>query len=792
MSNLVGQQIKHYRIDALLGEGGMGAVYHAYNLNLARPVALKMMHRQFAVQPQFQQRFMQEAQAVARLSHPSIVIIHDFDSVNGEYFIVMELVAGISLGAYIRELAERRQVIKLSETAHIVAQVADALDYAHLEGIVHRDIKPDNILIKPLSRPDRLQEPPLRALVTDFGLAKLLEGGIETATGTFMGTMPYMSPEQALAKPIDGRSDLYSLGVVHYQLATGQLPFDIQSPTDAVMKHLHETPREPRQLQPGLPEALAQVIVKSLEKQPENRFQTGREMAESLRQAAAQLTDKDVTSFITASDRAVVSMVTRLAMPDTDSTPEPISPQFETGSRIVVARKGMTSLTYKLDKPTVVIGRTADNDIVLMDDKVSRHHAQLTFTETGWQLTDLNSTNGTFLNNSKLLPNVAQTWHIDVNLRIGDFWLRLEKEAVSTDDRPVMKHSDGTVVAIEEIRSSPGTGVGIHLLTQKMTMAPGGTAVFPLIILNQGNLVDHLTTTVIGLPTSWLSDEIPATHLMPGEQQEVTVTIRPPHSPQSKAGIHPFQIRVTSQATPGDFAEIQGELNLTPFYDFQLECRPQKLTSSNEGEFTINVMNQGNADMTVQMTAVDPEEACVFTFHPTQLTVPSSDTATAKMTISSKTQPAANKSYPFTVSARSIEPGNLQRQCQGIWEQLPVADTAPAPPPAIEMTPPPAKPTTLPEPVPQKAETPRPPVRPIDLPESIVSKEAKPHRMAGCAVLILGLIITAGVGWGIGAASYDMLPRDIADGGSLALAILVWLGGLIFTIRRARKTWNRA
>jgi serine/threonine protein kinase len=773
MSRLVGQQIKHYRIDALLGEGGMGAVYRAYDLNLARPVALKMMHRQFAGQSQFQQRFMQEAQAIARLRHVSIVIIHDFDNVNGEYFIVMELVPGISLGTYIKELADRRQVILLSETVHIIAQVADALDYAHLEGIIHRDVKPDNILIKQLTRPDRPETPPLRSLVTDFGLAKLVEGGVETATGTFMGTLPYMSPEQALAQPIDGRSDLYSLGIVLYQLATGQLPFDIQSPTDAVMKHLHETPPEPRQLQPGLPRDLAQVIVKSLEKQPENRFQTGEEMADALYHAAAQLTDKDVTSFVTASDHAVVSMVTRLAASQVESSPPPAAPEFVPGSRVVITRKEMTSLTYQLGKPIVIIGRTPDNDIVLNDDQVSRHHAQLTFTETGWQITDLNSTNGTFLNHAKLLPRVPQNWHTPVLVRIGDFWLRLEQAHPPPDEAPVLVRSDGTVVAFDEISSSPGTGIAVHLVTDTQTIPPGGTAVFPLIILNQSSLVDHFTISVMDLPESWLSDEVPTLRLMPSEQQDVTVTIRPPYSPQSTAGAHPFHFRVTSQATPDDFAEIRGELNLTAFHDFQLECRPQRLTSSDTGEFTIHVTNQGNAEVNVQLTAVDPEEACSFTFQPTQLTVPSSDTAAVQMIISSKTQPAATKTHTFTVSARSAAADNLQRQCQGAWEQIPAAET----------TSPQAKPTAFPEPLPGAVEKPRLPVRPTDLPESIVSHEVKPRRMAGCGALILGLIITAAVGWGIGAASYPVL----ADTGSLVLAGLIWLSGLIISIRRARK-----
>ncbi len=784
MNNLIGRQIKHYRMDALLGEGGMGAVYRAYDLNLARPVALKIMHRQLASQSKFQKRFMQEAQAVARLSHSSIVVVHDFDNDNGEFYIVMELVPGISLGAYIKELAERRQVMRLSETAFIIAQVADALDYAHQAGIIHRDIKPDNILIKHLIRPERPSEPPLRAVVTDFGLAKLLEGGIETATGTFMGTLPYMSPEQALAKKVDNRSDVYSLGVVLYQLATGQLPFDIQTPTDAVMKHLHETPPEPRQLQPGLPEALAQVIVKSLAKQPDGRFQTGAEMAQALRQSTAQLTDEDATHFVTASQHVVVSLITRLATPYPDSLPEPISPEPASQDELIITRSGMTSYSYPLNKQTYTIGRTDENEIVLAGDQVSRHHARLEKHETGWQITDLNSTNGTFLGKTKLLPQMTEDWPENIPLRIGNFWLRL-KQALVSPANLTMVRPDGTIVAPEEIYSSPGTGqIGIHLLAPEVTITPGGTAVFPLIILNQGDLVDHFSVRVAGLPAPWPVDPVPVVRLMPGQQQEVVVSIRPPHSPHSRAGAHAFQISVAGQSPPQDAVEVQGRLHLTPFYDYQFDLRPQIRRSSDPGEFTINVQNQGNTDLIVQFTAVDTEDTCWFTFQPNQINVPAAGAAKTILTIGAKTTYADNKTHYFTITAQSIEASNLRPQCQGTWEQIPAIEPAQT----VPVSPKPA--TAPPEPTPRIIE-PLPPVRPMSLPEKITAKRVKPRRAAGCAVFILGAIITAAVGWGVGAGSDQILPNDIANGGSLALASVVWLGGFIYTIIRARKVWKR-
>jgi serine/threonine protein kinase len=428
MDDLIGKQIDQYQIEALLGEGGMGAVYRALDTNLARSVALKIMHRQYASQPQFQQRFLQEAQAAARLNHPNIVAIYNFYSNQSYLTIVMEYVRGLSLGAYIRQLAQRRQVMELSESLNIIAQVADALGYAHRLGVVHRDIKPDNILITQLEQSSRPDELPIRAKVTDFGLAKLLEGGIETQSGTFMGTLPYMSPEQALASAaLDGRSDIYSLGVVLYQLATGRLPFDIKTPTDAVMKHMHETPPPPRHIQPGLPLAVQNVIVKALAKQPEDRYQTAEAFAAALRRATSGLTAKDVTVFTTLAKTEVISLLTQIHEDMIVERPSRISPPLSSSSTetLTISRKGEAPRTINLGDEPLLLGRSASCEITLPADGISRHHARLERTPNGWQISDLGSTNGTFLDEVKLQPNIAEPWGSEQTVRIGPFFLQL-------------------------------------------------------------------------------------------------------------------------------------------------------------------------------------------------------------------------------------------------------------------------------------------------------------------------------------------------------------------------------
>lgn len=310
-----GQQIENYRIDGVIGEGGMGAIYRATDVNLMRPVAVKVMHGELAGDPAFQGRFLQEARAAARLDHPSIVRIYHFGRESGLLYIVMELIDGLSLGAYLRQLAQLNQVVRLEETLSLVAQAADALGYAHRQGVIHRDVKPDNILVKRLDHTERPGDPPLRAMVTDFGLAKLLETDTESQSGLLMGTLPYMSPEQVLDLPIDGRSDIYSLGVVLYQLATGKLPLDIRSPERAIQAHQYDEVPAPRAVHAGVPPAVEAVILRALARRAENRYQTAEELSADLRRAAAGLGNQEARAFAEDSASIVVSMVTEFPTP---------------------------------------------------------------------------------------------------------------------------------------------------------------------------------------------------------------------------------------------------------------------------------------------------------------------------------------------------------------------------------------------------------------------------------------------------------------------------------------------
>lgn len=412
MTNLVGQEIAHYRLDALVGDGGMGTVYKAYDQNLERIVAFKLMHAHFARQPEFRARLTQEAKTAAQLDHPSIVSIYDFGESDNGLFIAMEYIGGGSLRAHLKRLQSQKSFLPLKQSLQVCAQIADALDYAHRRRAIHRDVKPSNIILKRLSRPDAPGEQPFRAVLTDFGLVKLLEGNSMTRSGTTLGTPTYMSPEQCEGLPLDGRSDLYSLGVVLYELLTNKLPFQFKSLSEAVATHLKGTmPTPALQLKPDLPPIVDNLLSRALSKKPENRFSTGREMADAMRAAMYSLEEMPTQVFPRDSqeDRAGAGQ-NRVAA----------------GYRLRIETPGYGASYANLVRNEITIGRNADNDIVLPAEGVSRYHARLRAMQAGWAVIDLGGVNGTWLNGQRAKAEHSLPFEPGSKLEIGPYQLTLE------------------------------------------------------------------------------------------------------------------------------------------------------------------------------------------------------------------------------------------------------------------------------------------------------------------------------------------------------------------------------
>ncbi|MFY0544479.1 Stk1 family PASTA domain-containing Ser/Thr kinase [Brevibacillus sp. H7] len=288
-----------YQLEARIGGGGMAIVYKARDLILNRQVAVKVLRPQFGTDEDFVNRFRREAQAVASLSHPNVVGVYDVGQDGDTHYMVMEYVEGSTL----KEVINQRGALLVEEAVRIAVQICDALDHAHQNKIIHRDIKPHNILIGNNGR----------VKVTDFGIARAVTSTTITHTNSVLGSVHYFSPEQARGGITAEKSDIYSLGIVLYEMVTGQLPFSGESPISVALKHLQEPLPEPRQVKPDIPQSVENVILKALVKDPLLRYASAKEMLLDLETCLLpeRLNEKKINFPVDDEQTRVVPIITR-------------------------------------------------------------------------------------------------------------------------------------------------------------------------------------------------------------------------------------------------------------------------------------------------------------------------------------------------------------------------------------------------------------------------------------------------------------------------------------------------
>lgn len=270
--DLTGQNVGPYRILERCGQGGMAEVYKGYHPLIDRYVAIKVLRPSFADDEEFRTRFQREATAVARLRHPNIVQLYDFGRLGERYYMVMEFIEGGSLRERLQALHAAGEHVALRDVVVIVRGISAALDYAHRQGIVHRDVKPSNIMFSQEGDP----------VLTDFGIARMVKGGSLTMAGMSVGTPDYMSPEQGMGQPATPHSDIYALGVVLYEMLVGRRPFDADTPFAVVAQHIHGTFPSPRGQDPTFPEALERILRRALAKKPDDRYASALDLAQDL------------------------------------------------------------------------------------------------------------------------------------------------------------------------------------------------------------------------------------------------------------------------------------------------------------------------------------------------------------------------------------------------------------------------------------------------------------------------------------------------------------------------------
>lgn len=444
LNSLVGKSLGQFRIVERIGVGGMAMVFKAYQPTLDRYVAIKVLPAYHARDPVFVKRFEQEARSVAKLAHPNIVQIHDFGKSQGDImYIVMEYVDGGTLKDRLR------RALPVAEAADFIIQAAEGLDCAHRNGIVHRDVKPGNMLLRKDGH----------LLLSDFGIAKMLEGTTNlTRAGTGIGTPQYMSPEQGMGQPVDRRSDIYSLGIVFFHCLTGRVPFQGDSPITVTVKQMNEPLPIDRLAGERVPGQIIQVIQQMTAKQPAERYQSADAAIDAL------------TSALASSNLVLPRSWRGAPLPSLSQTPvdrarpsgqlagyatgnprvgqsHPVTPAsiincFRCGApnpstrlycttcgddlsnkrassdrylgpngrpvlaRLSIQNGAMAGRSYRFHQDVTTIGRTNGNDLVISGRTVSRRHARLWFADGRWFLEDLQSANGTLVNNVRIYQPV--------------------------------------------------------------------------------------------------------------------------------------------------------------------------------------------------------------------------------------------------------------------------------------------------------------------------------------------------------------------------------------------------
>lgn len=307
--DLSGRYLGKYELIERVGQGGMAQVYKAYQPTIERDVAVKVLYSHLAENQELLARFKREAKGLGQLRHPHIVSVIDFDSDDGWYYMVMDYIEGDTLQDYL----EHKGVLPVAEALHLTAQIAGALGYAHQKGSIHRDIKPGNVMF--------LDEAHTHAVITDFGIARLLDNATLTMSGSIAGTPAYMSPEAAQAQKVDARSDIYSVGVVLYEMVTGRTPYVGDTPLSVILKQVTDPLPSPLALNPDLPAPVDRILQKALAKNPDERYQTAVAMRQAIDEALAEIGETAV-AVSASSSLSGTAVLSTPAAPKVEATPE--------------------------------------------------------------------------------------------------------------------------------------------------------------------------------------------------------------------------------------------------------------------------------------------------------------------------------------------------------------------------------------------------------------------------------------------------------------------------------------
>ena len=608
MTTLVGRQIGEYRLEAPLGAGAVGETFRAVHLRTSNVVAVKIIHARLTTEGEFAKRFRRLLTTLTPLHGTHVLSIREFGEYQTKYLITTDLMTSGSL----RGLLQRRSKdLPLWQGLELIRQALHGLSAIHAQGICHQDLKPENILLD-RSGPTtpRGRAGSLSVRVADAALMQLSETGATVGGNMTFGSPVYLSPEQCRGAALDARSDIYSMGVVLYEVATGYPPFHIKTLGDAVEKHLHTPPPAPRSVSPALPPTLDALILRCLAKKSDDRFASAAELSAALDPIAAAIAPPPAPEVVLRDDRPRPIVTLR------DDRPAPV--EGSAGPKVVLRDE---SLIAPLGASLGVGGSPVPAPPASADPQI---RVVFGSTDLAPPARKIDSPSASALSGDPLPPIVSPAppearGGLQANAAdpgtLADLPLRVQRRPTTPEQRPSMLPPD-----LDE----RGGGVGparrsrrmaVAIQPEVLTLSVGVPAIVRVTIANTGHVVDHFLVTVEGVPDGWVELPHKPAQLNPGGRTIVPLKVLVPRACANRAGEYHIAVRATSRDKPEESTAAESRWTVATFAASSVTVTPQRVTAWRRAALQATISNDGNSPGVFSLSATDEEQRlrCVFT-----------------------------------------------------------------------------------------------------------------------------------------------------------------------------------
>lgn len=551
-----------YQLHRPLGGGWLGPVHAATDLDENREVAVRLVDDANVAQSFLLMQLERLLIKVSTLRHPHILPTGLLEQREKHAFYAMDLAQQGSARQLLQRQGRAAQGLPIVTVVEMIRQAANGLAHAHAQGLMHGDLKPENLLLQPgralLGHTGYLVQ------LADFGLAELRVGASGTHDRVVVNALAYTSPEQTRGVRNELRTDIYTLGLILYELATGMVPFDIRDAADALEKHQHVAPRQPSALRPDIPEALEEIILTCLAKSPEDRYASAEELEQAL-----QLV---LNGLMPGGPEPTVRLPTLPVMP---TPPEVTEPSSGTQPRLLVYSERHELLrNVPLAAGTSTVGRAPGNTVLLEHAGVSRHHLSVEFTNGVPYVTELTATNGTLMDGLPLTPMTRLRWPYRTPLYLRPYWLVvLGPEEQKARARIVVKPQE-----------------------ERLTLVPGQARQLEVLLANTGQTVDHFQLSIDGIPAAWLQNPYTEVQLNPGTQTSATLTLLAPKTSDSRAGTYDATILARSREDTAQYGRAALKVDVAPFQDVIATITPPMRRTWRRTRYTFKLENRSNID----------------------------------------------------------------------------------------------------------------------------------------------------------------------------------------------------